>query len=447
MYLIVFDVGPRKKILWVISFFLLFLFFGLSFPKKSFPQELSTNKFDKTNSKSLEWGADFLSGKGIYLRTTDRDFEINIHGYLQGDRRSFFDDQTPETLMFRRARPSIAGKLFRYFNFKYTPDLGQFRTNLVVDGFVDFSYWSQFRIMAGKFRLPVGLEMQQTTRDTIFIERGLTMNLIPNRSTGMQFYGDLWKNRLSYQFGVFAGVRDNTNSTDFQESHGYNVATRVMTHPFINQTDHWLKALDIGIGSMYGNTNGELSNFRDPAQGIGGIYFFNYQSSTIAAGQNFTIAPQFHYIKNHFRALGEYVFRAQEVQNVVIQRTLYYQSWQLAASYILIGKNVIFEPNVVPGGVIVKEIFNPSQGHWGAVEIKARYNEFYVDPNAFPLFSNPNQSASDAKGWTIGVNWYFTSQTKMMLDYQQTTFQGIEGKTLGNHGIEHLLMARLQYSF
>ncbi|WP_197743695.1 OprO/OprP family phosphate-selective porin [Candidatus Nitrosacidococcus tergens] len=428
------------------TIFIIFFSFIFFLSKGVFSQELSTNKFDKTNPKSLEWGSDFLSGKGIYLRTTDRDFEISIHGYLQIDQRSFFGP-TPNILMARRARPSIDGRLFRYFSFKYAPDLGQFRTNLVVDGFVDFSYWSQFRIMAGKFRLPVGLEMQQTTRDALFIERGLTMDLIPNRSTGIQFYGDLWENRLSYQFGVFAGMQDNTNTTDFDESHGYNFAARVMTHPFINQTDHWLKALDIGIGSMYGNTNGELSNFREPAQGIGGIYFFNYQDGTIAAGQNFTIVPQFHYIQGPFRAFGEYVFRTQNVQNIAVQRTLYYQAWQIAASYILTKDDTIFDSNRIPGGVIVKEIFNPFQGHWGAVEIKARYNALYVDSHAFPLFANPNQNASSAKGWAIGVNWYFTSQTKMMLDYQQVTFQGVGGKTLGNNGVEHLLMARLQYAF
>ncbi|CAH9018501.1 hypothetical protein NURINAE_00961 [Candidatus Nitrosacidococcus sp. I8] len=212
-----------------------------------------------------------------------------------------------------------------------------------------------------------------------------------------------------------------------------------MAHPFVNQTNHWLKELGIGIGSMYGNVSGKLSDFREPAQGIGGIPMFKYVDGTAAAGQIFEIAPQAYYTRGSFRAFGEYIFHSQEVQNITAQKTLYNQSWQVAASYILTGENAIF----IPSGVIVKQNFDPSQHHWGAVEIKARYNRLYVDPHAFPLFADPNRSATGAKGWTIGVNWYFTSQMKAMLDYQQAIFQGKGGKTLGNHGVEHLLMTRL----
>ncbi|CAB1275993.1 OprO/OprP family phosphate-selective porin [Candidatus Nitrosacidococcus tergens] len=403
---------------------------------------IQRNRLDEINPKSLEWGTDLFSGDGIYLRTIDRDFEVGLHGYLQIDHRSFFGP-TPNLLMARRARPYIAGRVFRYLNFKYMPDFGQFRQVLTVDGFLDFSYWSQFRIMAGKFRLPVELEMQQTARENLFIERGLPMNLVPNRGTGIKFYGDVLANRLSYQFGFFTGMRDNTITTDFQSYDGYDFTARVMAHPFINQTDHWLKELGIGVGSMYGNVSGQISNFRDPGQGIGGIYFFQYQNGTVAAGQNFDIAPQFYYTRGPFRAFGEYVFHNQNIKNTTARGTLNHQAWQVAASYILTGENAVF----VPSGVIVKHNFDPSQHYWGAVEIKARYNELYVDPHAFPLFADPNKSATGAKGWTVGVNWYFTSQMKAMLDYQQATFQGKGGKTLGNHGVEHLLMTRLQYVF
>ncbi|CAH9018499.1 OprO/OprP family phosphate-selective porin [Candidatus Nitrosacidococcus sp. I8] len=161
---------------------------------------IQRNRLDEVNPKSLEWGADFISGEGMYLRTINRDFEVSVHGYLQIDRRSFFGP-TLNILMARRARPILAGKLFRYLSFKYMPDFGQFRQVLTVDGFLDFSYWPQFRVMAGKFRLPVELEMQQTARENLFIERGLPMNLLPNRGTGIKFYGDVLANRLSYQFG------------------------------------------------------------------------------------------------------------------------------------------------------------------------------------------------------------------------------------------------------
>jgi phosphate-selective porin OprO/OprP len=382
--------------------------------------------------------------EGFFLRSADRTFEIKLRGYLQMDGRFFFDNSNnstqpnPNTLEIRRARPIIEGILFRYFDFKFMPDFGQGQTTLV-DGYLGFNYWPQFQIRAGKFKPPVGLEMQQSATDTLFIERGLPINLLPNRDIGIQLYGDVLAKRLTYQVGVFNGARDNTTTTDFDENNGKDFAARIFALPFLNHSTDWLKGLGIGIGGSYGSTKGQLSNFRIPAQGNGGIDFFAYRNGVTAAGDRFRISPQLYYAWGSFGLLGEYAYNSQEVQKETNLDTLHHQAWQLAASYVLTGENASFK------GVKPWRKFNPSQGAWGALELKARYNELHVDSNAFPIFADPTQSVHSIQAWAVGINWYLMPNIKAMLDYEEGYFKG--GAISGDRATERALMTRLQVAF
>jgi phosphate-selective porin OprO/OprP len=382
--------------------------------------------------------------EGFFLRSADRAFEIRLRGYLQMDGRFFFDNSNnatqpnPNILEIRRARPIIEGILFRYFDFKFMPNFGQGQTTLV-DGYLGFNYWPQFQIRAGKFKPPVGLEMQQSATDTLFIERGLPINLLPNRDIGLQLYGDVLEKRLTYQVGVFNGARDNTTTTDFDENNGKDFVARIFALPFLNHSIDWLKGLGIGIGGSYGSTKGQLSTFRIPAQGNGGIDFFTYRKGVTAAGDRFRISPQLYYAWGPFGLLGEYAYNSQEVQKEIALDALDHRAWQLAASYVLTGENASFK------GVKPRRDFNPAQGAWGALELKARYNELHVDSNAFPIFADPTRSAHNIQAWAIGINWYPTPNIKAMLDYEEGYFKG--GATSGDRATERVLMTRLQLAF
>ena len=53
-----------------------------------------------------------------------------LHGVLQVDNRSFFDDsgiQGNDGFLLRRARPILQGTLYRDFDFIFVPDFGMSR--------------------------------------------------------------------------------------------------------------------------------------------------------------------------------------------------------------------------------------------------------------------------------------------------------------------------------
>lgn len=381
-----------------------------------------------------------IGSEGFFLRSADRAFEIRLRGYMQVDGRFFFDNSNnatspdPNTFEIRRARPIIEGTLFRYVYFRLTPDFSQGRMALV-DAYADFNYWPAFQIRAGKFKPPVGLEQLQSGAATLFVERGLPSSLVPNRDIGVQLYGDVLEKHLTYQVGVFNGARNNTSTADFDENNDKAFAGRLFARPFLTHSADWLNGLGIGVGATYGSAEGRLSNFRIPAQGRGGIDFFTYRDGATAAGERFRIVPQMYYSRGSFGLLGEYVYYSQEVKRETALDTLHHQAWQVAVSYVLTGENASFR------GVKPFWNFNPLEGEWGAVELKARYNELYLDSAAFPLFADPTQSARTVRAWALGINWYLMPYLKVMLDYEQGSFEG------GDREKERVLLTRLQIAF
>jgi len=203
---------------------------------------------------------------GFFLRSRDRDFELRIRGYIQFDSRWFIADNkssTNNTFDIRRARPVLQGTLYRYFDYYFMPDFGQGQV-ILFDAYGGVNYWDELRVRVGKFKPPLGLEMLQSAADTLFTERSVALNLLPNRDIGIQLYGDLFDNRLAYQVGVFNGVANNTTNggspADFDQNNAKDYVARVFVQPFRTSDREWLEGLQIGVAGSAGQQFGLLTN-------------------------------------------------------------------------------------------------------------------------------------------------------------------------------------------
>jgi phosphate-selective porin OprO/OprP len=113
----------------------------------------------------------------------------------------------------------------------------------------------------------------------------------------------------------------------------------------------------------------------------------------------------------------------------------------------LTGEDAGFKGKVVP-----RRPFRPAQGDWGAFQLVGRYAELNVDDNAFPLFSNPNTSASSAKSWSVGLNWFLSRNVAFKTSYSHTIFDGGGGAGASAPAAvtrtdENVLFTRVQLSF
>ena len=90
--------------------------------------------------------------------------------------------------------------------------------------------------------------------------------------------------------------------------------------------------------------------------------------------------------------------------------------------------------------------FNPAEGGWGAFELLGRYGELDVDDAAFPLFADPALAASKATSWTVGLNWYLSSNLRLMANYLNTRFDGGAASN-ADRPDEKAVFTRLQVAF
>jgi phosphate-selective porin OprO/OprP len=376
---------------------------------------------------------------GFYLRSPDKAFDIRFRGYAQLDQRLFVegDESQTDTFIFRRVRPIVEGTIGNVVDFRIMPDFAN-STLVLQDAWMNLKYLPQANLMAGKFKAPFGIERLQSATNLLFVERALPTQLVPNRDLGLMVHStSLLEGALQYQVAFMNGVTDG-GSAESDTADGKDVLARVFYQPFQNSTQEWLAGLGVGVAVDYGATEaGTPSAYRTTGQAT----FFSYASGTTLADDHVRYSPQLTYYWGPFGLMGEYVSSSQGLTRLGKQETFDNDAWQLAASYVLTGENASYK------GVVPREDFAPSNGKWGAWEVKARVHELDVDSDAFDLgFADPALSAESAKAWGLGLNWYMNRWVKVALDFERTTFDG-GAPAGGDRSPESVFLVRWQLAY
>ncbi len=384
---------------------------------------------------------------GFSLKSADSAFLLRLRAHSQLDGRFFLDDAAaanPNTLVNRRMRFVLEGTLNKIFDFKFMPDFAGSRL-VLQDFFLDVRLWPQLKFKAGKFKTPFGLERLQSPTNLLFIERGLPNNLVPNRDLGVQLHGDLAGGVVNYMAGIFNGVVDG-GSGDGDSYDSKDLAARLWLSPFSKTTWPALRQLSLGFAATSGTQQGtpvvpNLPGYNTPAQQS----LFRYRSdgtaagTVIANGEIRRFSPQGYYSWGRLGLLAEYVIARHQVTRGSAAAALEHRAWQMAVSYSLTGEAAAYK------GLTPLRTFDRDQGVLGSFEIVARYNVLAVDPDAFPVFANPQSAAQQAKAWALGWNWYLNRNVKVVLNYEHTTFSG--GAAGGDRPDEKALLTRVQVGF
>jgi phosphate-selective porin OprO/OprP len=381
-----------------------------------------------------------VNDKGASFKSADGAYEIRLRGLLQGDGRFYIGDkQQPQndTFLIRTARPIIEGSLGKLVAFRLTPEFaGDSAT--IVDAYADLRFDKAYTVRVGKFTSPVGLERLQSSSALADTERALPSELAPNRDIGVQVQGEV--GTLSYALGVFNGAVDGRDAVTSNPDNDFEYAGRIFFEPFKNNISAW-SGLGFGLGASSGKTQGSGNNFLPRYRTPGQATFFSYRSAVLADGDRTRWSPQGYYYRNSFGLQAEYIVSRQEVATTTARANLENKAWQATGSYVLTGEDAGYRGVVKPSRPYVAG----GEG-WGAWEVVGRYGVLEVDDAAFPLFADAASSARRAAAWTLGVNWYLTSNLKLVVNYSQTRFDG--GAAAGaDREDEKTVFSRLQVSF
>jgi phosphate-selective porin OprO/OprP len=411
-------------------------------------RELDKEAADATAEQAKKTPVLVAGKEGFGFKSADGNFELRLRAVVQADGRFFLDDDAKngtDTFLIRKARPILEGTIFKDFDFRLMPDFGNDSVALF-DAYAEWRHWSWLKIRAGKFKPPVGLEQLQEDSCTLFAERALPTGLVPNRDIGIQLRGDLWDGVVQYQAGVFNGAADGVNG-GIDNGDGKDFDGRIFVEPFKTTSIDPLQGLGFGIAGTIGNQDGSFTTpnvptFKTPGQNT----FFKYTTgasltnTVVANGQHIRVAPQGYYYWGPVGLLGEYYVSEQQVVNGPTSDHLRNTAWQVAGSVVLTGEHASFK------GVTPRKPFDLKNGGWGALELAGRYSVLRIDPDAFPTFASLSTSAQEARAWAVGLNWYLNKNVKLVLDYEETSFDG--GAAGGSdRQTERVIFTRTQLAF
>ncbi|SFL05545.1 OprO/OprP family phosphate-selective porin [Lysobacter sp. cf310] len=385
------------------------------------------------------------AAKGLSVKSAPPgDLEIKFRGLIQADGRFFIDDQRVpqnDTFLFRRVEPTIEGTWGSLFAFRLGAQLaGDSAT--VNDAYVDVRFSPRATVRVGRYKVPLGLERLQSSSAGAMVEGGFASELAPVRDLGVQLQGEFADGAVSYAVGAFNGAPDGRDGATTNPDNEFELIGRVFVEPWKN-SGGVLSGLGFGVGASQGDKRGTGNNFLPRYRTPGQAQFFNYRSTVVADGEHTRWSPQAYYYRNRLGLLGEYIRSRQELLLPAsgARAALDHDAWQLTAGWVLTGEDASYKGVVKPS-----QPFTPGGDGWGAFELVARYGRLDIDDDAFPRYADPGAVASEASSWGLGLNWYLTSNFKLVANYTQTDFEG--GAPAGaDREDEKAFFTRAQFSF
>jgi phosphate-selective porin OprO/OprP len=375
---------------------------------------------------------------GFFIQTANGDDRLVFGMVAQTDGRFSLDDppQTIDTFTIRKVRPTLTGQIAKYFAFKIDPDFGS-GTVVLEDAYFDIRFSPKFRVRAGKDKTPVGYELLIGDAYVLFPERSIATSLVPNRDIGFQVQGDMAGNRLSYAAGVFNGVPDGGSSTtELDPNSSKDLAGRIVLNPFRStlSPDRPINGLGFHLGGSRGREAGALPTFKTSVQQT----YFSYATGAAAGGTRSRITPAVFYYYKAVGAYAEYARSAQRVARNGAEADVINDAWEVTGSFLLTGEAAS------PGIVRPTSDFDPANGHWGALQLVARYASLTVDPDAFIANLAATGSSGAARSFTVGANWYPNAYIKLYGTYERTAFDPDGGNA---RPAENVILVRTQLAF
>lgn len=395
---------------------------------------------DDSKSATVEYG----NGQGLSITSADKNFQFKFGGYFQFDDHTFLGGSSPvnnnNQFFIRSARPAFEARIYDNFRARLMLDFGNGQTTLL-DAYGDYNAADELNFRVGKFKLPIGIERLQPEQNILFVERGMTTNLVPYRDNGIEIYGSSPQGTVEYQLALSNGAPDLLNSTNGTDN-GQTVTARIFSRPFKNSGIEPLAGLGSGVAGSYGNRRSSItspnltSGYVTPVQSR----FFTYSSSAFANGEQWRINPQLTYYNGPFGLISEYVLENQGVTSGTQNAHIKNDAWAGIATYVLTGENARFD------GVIPRNNFNPKNNGWGAFEVVGRISHLKVDDSAFPTFANLSSSAKEAQETTVGGTWYMNPFVKLNIDFSMTRFNGGAANN-SDRPTEKAILGRTQVKF
>jgi phosphate-selective porin OprO/OprP len=348
----------------------------------------------------------------LVVESDDGDNRLQIGAMAQVDGRFALDDSqhnVADTFAVRRLRAVTQGRVARHFEFLLNVDLAGGNVN-VRDAWVETRVSPAFRVRFGQMKSPTSYDRLLPIASIVFVERGLTAGVAPDRDTGVQILGDLRGGLVSYAAALTNGAVDG-GSADLDANEAKDLTGRVVVRPWVAASESPLSGLGLALAASTGRQGFTLPAFQSP----GRQKFFSYADAA-ADGRRTRWSPQGFYYRGPFGGYAEYVHSRGGILKDGVRGDVSHDAWQVAASWVLTGE-AASERHIRP-----RVAFDPPSGHFGALQLAVRVQGFAVSREAMTRGLAAAGASRTAKGLAIGLNWYPNPLVKWNVNVERTTF-------------------------
>jgi phosphate-selective porin OprO/OprP len=373
---------------------------------------------------------------GFAMQTENGDYRLQFGLVAQADGRWVLDDDADavvDTFSIRKMRPTLSGRIARYFDFQVMPDFGN-GTTVLQDAYLDVRFFPALRVRMGKSKTPIGYEILIGDPFVFLPERALASSLVPIRDVGVYVLGEAAAGRLSYQGGVFNGIPDGTSSSsDVDTNDSKDLVGRFVVQPFRTRKASAASGLGFALGASSGRQLGSLPAFRTSV----GQRYFAYDATASAGGPRSRVSPSVFYYYKSFGGFAEYMRSTQAVARAGTRRDVTNEAWEVTGSLVVTGE-AASDRAVRP-----RANFDPAAGQWGALQLLARYGVLSVDDAVFGAGLAAAGASREARQFSIGANWYPVQFIRYLLFYERVAFDG----GAQPRPTEHSIIVRAQVAF
>lgn len=369
-----------------------------------------------------------IEPSAIEYNNPEHDVRLMLDGYVQVDGFiPFRPDSAQEDAEFRRVRPTLRGEIGDHISFKLMSNFSEGRHELQ-DAYLTYTFSDAFALTGGKLKMPLGLEILQSSSDIQFVERSIVSQLLPSREYGGMAEGKLdggWE----YAAGVFTNAAED-EVTDDEDWYNQTVAARLMYSP--------AEKLQFGIAADFGSRDGSLYRPRliVPETAAGGAAL-THLPSAFSDGDVWRVTPQLHWYHGPFLLMTEYAYISQGLSDATTgeQGRVDMFGGQLSLGYFLTGEEAAYTD---PAPL---RPFSLAANQWGAWEVTGRVAYIDTSDPADSIFVDQAASADGVFAATAGLNWHVNAYVKMMMNYEYAAFNS------GDLPEEQSILTRLQVEF
>ncbi|CAN7276747.1 porin [Phenylobacterium sp. LjRoot219] len=385
-----------------------------------------------------------LSNARPQISTPDGAFKFALRSVVQFDAADYdvkplrTDNDLASGTNFRRARLGFDGTAFKDWNFALWAEFGGTggesavlnQAYLEYAGFKPFGADTEFRIRAGAWATPVGLEDATSNTESLFLERAAAAELVRGQAagdgrTGVGIFanGQRW-----YGSAVWTGKTVGVPATpEYDQQSGYIL--RAAINPFRGQDyDVHLGGTITGVLSAAdtaaGPAESQVLRLRErPEVRVDGTRLVD--TGNINAKSLTTYGVEAGASYKAFYVAGEWFKFDVNRSSLTAAASPFdpsFTGWYVQGAYALTGERHIWAAaNGGFRGIRPDKAFNPKKNTWGAWELAARYSVLDLnDEDGAPGRAAPSGGirGGEQKITTVGLNWYPNSVVRFLLDYQ-----------------------------